>query len=199
MNKSNERNIKIAVVKGSIRPGNYTSKALSLVIDELYKNDDVTLSVIDPAELDLPFPGLPSNSKDPEKIKELVINSTGLVFSTPEYHGGYSSVIKLVIENLGFPSVLSGKPISLIGVAACQIGAIKALENLRGVLSHVGAIVLPGTVSVSGVQSLFDEDGNCKDKRIEKRIRSVATNLIHYIENNICPRISLEAMVRNMD
>jgi len=121
------------------------------------------------------------------------------VFSTPEYHVGYSSVIKLVIENLGFPSVLSGKPISLIGVAAGQIGAIKALENLRGVLSHVGAIVLPGPVSVSGVQSLFDEDGNCKDKKIEKRIRSVATNLIHYIENNICPRISLEAMVRNMD
>ncbi len=198
MKKSNERNIKIAVVKGSIRPDNYTSKALSLVIDELQKKDDVTISLIDPADLDLPFPGLPSNSKDPEKIKELVINSTGLVFSTPEYHGGYSSVIKLVIENLGFPSVLSGKPISLIGVAA-QIGAIKALENLRGVLSHVGAIVLPGPVSVSGVQSLFDEDGNCNDKKIEKRIRSVATNLIHYIENNICPRISLEAMVRNME
>ena len=64
---------------------------------------------------------------------------------------------KLIIENLGFPSVLATKPVALLGVAAGQIGAIKSLEQLRSVLSHVGAIVLPGPVSVAGVQGVFDE------------------------------------------
>ena len=122
--------------------------------------------------------------------------TSGIVLATPEYHGGFSSVIKLVIENLGFPSVLSGKPIALLGVAAGQIGAIKALENLRGVCSHVGAIVLPGPVSVPNIQGLFDENNKCLDAAIEKRIRRVATNLVDYIKGNICPKIALEALVR---
>jgi len=36
--------------------------------------------------------------------------------ATPEYDGSLSSVMKLVIENLGFPSVLAGKPVALMGV-----------------------------------------------------------------------------------
>jgi|TARA_Y100000310_G_scaffold78519_1_gene75195 FMN reductase len=105
-------------------------------------------------------------------------------------------VTKLAIENLGFPSLLSGKPVALLGVAAGAIGAIKSLEQLRGVCSHVGAIVLPGSVSVAGVQNVFDENGHCGDSSTESRIRRVATNLIDYIEGNICPRIALEEMVR---
>ena len=42
-------------------------------------------------------------------------DATGLVFATPEYHGTYSSVTKLIIENLGFPSVLATKPVALLG------------------------------------------------------------------------------------
>lgn len=41
-------------------------------------------------------------------------------------------MIKLVIENLGFPSPLAAKPVALLGVAAGQIGAIKSLESLQG-------------------------------------------------------------------
>ncbi len=32
--------------------------------------------------------------------------------------------MKLVIENLGHPSVLSGKPVALLGVASGAIGAV---------------------------------------------------------------------------
>jgi len=119
-----------------------------------------------------------------------------VILATPEYHGSFSSVIKLVIENLGFPSVLAGKPVALLGVAAGQIGAIKSLEGLASVCTHVGAIVLPGAVSVAGVQQLFDSEGRCLDRAVEKRIRSVASNLVNYIHGNICPRIALEQMVR---
>ena len=103
---------------------------------------------------------------------------------------------KLVIENLGFPSTLAGKPVALMGVAGGEIGAIKSLEALRGVCSHVGAIVLPGPVSVAKVRSMFGEDGAVNDERVEKRLRGVATGLIHYIDQHVCPRFTLEAMVR---
>ncbi len=188
--------IRVAAVLGTARPGNYTSKALALVVDEFRKHEDVALDLIDPGRINLPLPGADPDSPETERLKQTVSRATGLVFATPEYHGSFSSVAKLIIENLGFPSVLATKPVALLGVAAGQIGAIKSLEQLRSVLSHVGAIVLPGPVSVAGVQRVFDEDGRCGDPEIETRIRGVATQLIDYIRGNICPRLALEEMVR---
>ena len=191
-----EKHIRIVAVAGSVRPGNFTGKALTLVADELGKSDDATVDVVDLNEAPLPLPGQDTPDDDTKALQERFGTATGVVLATPEYHGSFSSVIKLLIDNLGFPSVLSGKPIALLGVAAGQIGAIKALEHLRSICSHVGAIVLPGPVSVAGVQRLFDEDGNCLDKSTEERIRGVATNLLDYIHGSICPRVALEESVR---
>ena len=140
MSVPKDKNFRIVAVLGTARPGNFTSKALALVIDEIEKQGDIGVDLIDPATMNLPLPGQGSDSAEPKTIQELVSKSTGVVFSTPEYHGSYSSAAKLIIENLGFPSVLAGKPVALVGVAAGQIGAIKELEHLRSVLSHVGAI-----------------------------------------------------------
>jgi len=120
-----DRNISIAVIKGSVRPGNYTGMALNLVLDELGRHGDVRVDLIDPAALDLNLPGVDQGKDDTVRMKELVGGATGLIIATPEYHGSFSSVVKLVIENLGFPSMMSGKPVALLGVAAGSIGAIK--------------------------------------------------------------------------
>ena len=191
-----DRKINIVAMLGSVRPNNYTSMALNIVIDELNNHEGVNVELFDPAKIHLYPPGLGGNSPDPVHMREAVENATGIILATPEYHGSFSSVMKLAIENLGFPSVMSGKPVALLGVAAGAIGAIKSLESLRGVCSHIGAIVLPGPVSVANCREVFNEDGSINDERTEARIRGAATNLMNYIEDHICPRISLEAMVR---
>ncbi len=187
---------RIAVVLGTTRPQNYTSKALALVIDEIERNGNLAVRLIDPATVHLPLPGSDPDSQAMKSLRETITDATGVIFATPEYHGSYSSVTKLIIENLGFPSVLLSKPVAVLGVAAGRIGAIKALEHLRSVLSHVGAIVLPGPVSVAGVQDAFDADGNCVDEASEKMVRTVATHMIDYIEGYICPSVTLEEMMR---
>lgn len=189
--------IQIVTICGSVRPGNYASKALALVIDEFRKHPNVALTPVDLATVDLPLPGRAAKDSSAEQLRQTVKNATGVVLATPEYHGSFSSVIKLAIENLGFPSVLAGKSVSLLGVAAGRIGAIKSLEHLRSVCSHVGAIVLPNFVSVARVQEVFDAEGRCLDSSVEDLVRSVATTLLHYIEGAVCPRIALEAIVRS--
>ncbi len=188
--------IRIVAILGTSRPGNFTSKALALVTDEIGKHEDIALDLIEPGAMHLPLPGTEPESADTKSLREIVSGATGVVFATPEYHGSYSSVTKLIIENLGFPSVLATKPVALVGVAAGQIGAVKALEHLRSVLSHIGAIVLPGPVSVAGVRGVFDDAGRCLDGRTEARVRGVATNLIDYISRSICPGVALEQLVR---
>lgn len=197
MLNENGQRIRIAAIIGTRRPGNYTSKAMRIVVDEIRKHERYSVDLIDPATMTLPFPGEEDGTSDTETLREVVSRAAGVILSTPEYHGSFSSVLKLVIENMGFPSVLAGKPVSLLGVAAGRIGAIKSLESLRGVCSHIGAIVLPGPVSIADVQQVFDDEGSCQDPAAEKMIRSVLTNLMDYIQDNLCPRMALEAMARS--
>jgi chromate reductase len=188
--------LKIVIILGSVRPGNYTAKAAALVADELGRDPDVMVETIDPAVLELPPPGVDPKSGVARELQEKVQGAGGIVLATPEYHGSFSSVMKLVIENLGFPSALRGKPVALLGVAAGSIGAIKSLEQLRGVCAHVGAIALPLPVSIAHVQKVFAEDGTPTDPMVEQRVRGVGTGLLHYIRQSVCPRVQLEQILR---
>ena len=145
------------------------------MIDELRKDPMVRAELVDPQTLELPLPGTRAAAEATRHLQQKVKEAASVVLATPEYHGSFSSVMKLVIENLGYPSVLSGKPVALLGVAAGAIGAIKSLEQLRSVCSHIGAIALPLPASVANVQRVFDADGRCLDAGTEKLVRGVAT------------------------
>src|ERR1700675_2048661 len=88
--------IHIVLINGSVRPGNYTSMASALVVDELRKDPQVSVEVINPLELDLPLPGINPNAEGTRKLKDSVKEATAIILATPEYHGGLSSVMKLV-------------------------------------------------------------------------------------------------------
>ena len=66
------------------------------------------------------------------------------------------------------------KPIALLPVAVGRIGAIKLLEQLKEICLLIGAIVVPGTVSITGVQNFFDDNGHCKDDPTETVLRGAA-------------------------
>jgi len=185
----------IVTISGTSRPNNFTFKALNVVNDEFRKNG-IEPSVFDARELSLPFPG-GAASDDSERLINAVKNASGVIIASPEYHGTFAAMTKLIIENMGFPSALSGKPVALVGVAAGRIGAIKTLEQLKGVCSHTGAIVIPGAVSIAGVQQIFDEKDQCTDAASEKALRGVAQSLISFLHEYVCPKYALEDMIRD--
>ncbi len=188
--------MKIVTLLGTARPGNYTQHALQLVETHL-KNSGVSATRFDPSGKVLPFPGQEGDFPDAQLLQDMVRDATGIIIATPEYHGSFSALLKLMLENMGFPSLLAGKPVALLGVAAGRIGAIKSLEQLRSVCSHTGAIVLPGPVSIAGIQQVFDAEGNCTSKETQKSLEGVATRLLDYLNQHVCPRFALEAMVRS--
>jgi len=187
----------IVTISGSSRPGSFTAKALAVVNDELRKSD-FQLETFEAASLDLNFPGRPLTA-DAERMRAAVKGASGLVIATPEYHGGMSAMTKLCIENMGFPSVMAGKPVALLGVAAGRIGAIKSIEQLRGVCGHIGALVVPGAVSIANVQTAFDADGNCTDASTEAALRGLSKALLTFVRDYVCPKFIMEAMVREGD
>jgi len=54
---SNDGRIRIALVCGGVRPGNYTRMAVEVVAASLSASPDVAVEVIDPSHLTPPGPG----------------------------------------------------------------------------------------------------------------------------------------------
>ena len=188
--------LEIVAISGTSRPGNVTHHALAVTIEELRSRGHV-VNVIDARDLTLGFPGLPV-TEDARRLQSIVRAAHGVVLATPEYHGTFCAMTKLIIENLGFPSAIATKPVALVGVASGRIGAIKSIEHLRSVLSHVGALVVPGSISLAGVQSAFDpETGACTDPGTGSALRGIATSLLTFMQNYVCPKYILEQQVRD--
>ena len=186
----------IVCISGTNRPDNYTARALAIVVDAL-RQSQADPVVFDARTLSLAFPGHPYTG-DGERLRTAVAAAPGVILATPEYHGSFCAMTKLIIENLGFPSVLAGKPVALVGVAAGRIGAIKALEHLKSVCVHIGALVVPGAaVSVAGVQQMFDAQGRCTNADVEALLRGMAPALLTFLKDYICPKHILEEMVRS--
>jgi len=188
----------IVGISGTNRPDNFTSRALEVTLDEIRKTDpDARVEVVDGRQLQLAFPGSPPTA-DARKLQTLLREAAGVVLATPEYHGTFAAFTKLIIENLGHPSALREKPVALLGVAAGRIGAIKSVEQLRGVLAHIGALVVPGSVSVAGIQAAFDRNtGAVTDASTEEALRGLARTLVTFMKDYVCPRYILESQVRD--
>lgn len=174
------RTIHLVAVSGSVRRDGYTRQFLDLLIRILERHPEVTVDCIDPGEFDLAFPGEPEAARLEEQLIARVAPADGILLSTPEYHGSYSSVLKVLIDNMGYPSVMEGKPVSLLGIATGRLGAIKALEHLRSVCSHIGAIVLPYPVSVAEAHNKIDASGECTEPELVELMENCAAQLIAY-------------------
>lgn len=181
-------------ISGTSRPDNYTAQALA-VVNERIRESEVSVIEFDARQLELNFTGQPMTD-DARRLREAIEECDAVILATPEYHGTFSAMTKLIIENLGFPSALEGKTVSLLGVAAGRIGAIKSLQHLRGVCAHVGAVVLPGAVSVAGVRNAFDDDGNCIDDDVAQMLSGLADHTLAYQQTHICPARVLEGDIR---
>jgi len=188
----------IVGVSGTNRPDNYTSRALAVTLDEIRKVDpDARVEIVDGRQVQLAFPGA-APTADAQKLQTLLREAAGVVMATPEYHGTFSAFTKLIIENLGHPSALRNKPVALLGVAAGRIGAIKSVEHLRSVLAHVGALVIPGSISVAGIQTAFDRNsGAITDAPTEEALRGLGRALVTFLKDYVCPRYILESQVRD--
>jgi NAD(P)H-dependent FMN reductase len=184
----------IVTISGSSQPESYTRKALAVVNAEL-RELGFAIDTFDGGTLRLDFPGRPVTD-DAKRLRHAVSASAGVVLATPEYHGSMSAMIKLCIENLGFPSGLQGKPVALLGVASGRIGAIKAIEQLRGVCGHIGALAVPNAISIANVRGAFAPDGHVTDPGTDEALRGLARALETFMRNYVCPKYVMEAAVR---
>ena len=166
--------LRVAAICGSIRPGSYTRLALEVALEGAAAAGADT-SLIDLGSYELVFcdgkedeSGYPS---DVSRLREDVKTAQGIILATPEYHGGYSGVLKNAMDLMGFDE-FRGKMIGLVGVSGGTMGAVNALNSLRTVGRAVHAWVVPLQASVPEAWKVFD-GGKLTDNDIANRLRDV--------------------------
>lgn len=175
--------LRVTVLLGSLRAESNSARVAGLVVAALAV-DGAVVDVVDPRRLQLCVPGAAGdeakNAAIALQLKARVTASDLILLVTPEYDGSYSAVLKILIEHLGYPSVLQGRAVALLGVASGAIGALKALEHLRGICLHIGALVMPQAQSIAVAHRLFDAQGVCTDVDTMRRCGAFAKSLSEY-------------------
>lgn len=173
--------LKVGVVNPSLELNSYTGLALNLVIKELENFENLEIVKIDLVNYNLPFPGEQIENDNVTELRNTLASCDGFILGTPEYNGTFTAKLKLMFENCSYPSELKGKPVSLLGIASGVLGAVKSLEHLRSVCSHIGSFVLPRFVSIAEVEKKFDIEGNCLDQEILQDVNIKAKNFYNLL------------------
>jgi NAD(P)H-dependent FMN reductase len=172
---------RIVGICGSLREGSYTRRALAVALRGAAEAGAET-RLIDLREYKLVFcDGGDTHRvpKDVVRLREEVKRAQGVILATPEYHGGYSGVLKNALDLMGFDE-FEGKMIGLVGVSGGAMGASGALAALRSVGRALHAWVVPEQAAVANVDEVIDEQGNCKDEAIEKRLKAVGRQVARF-------------------
>jgi chromate reductase len=168
---------RILALAGSLRQGSY-NRGLLRAAEELAP-EWVEVQFFDIGTLPHFNEDLEAAS-DPEvvrRFKETIRNANAVLIATPEYNGAVPGVLANAIDWASRPtgrSVLRNKPVAVMGAVLGKSGSANAQAALRGVLSRIGAVVVPDPqVLVPRASRLFDEQVNLRDEATREEIRQL--------------------------
>lgn len=158
----------ILIVTGSARKGRVSDSIVPLVAGELNSREDVTVSVANLKELNLPFfddentPATPDYKSTNENVAawtNLVDQADGVIFLMPEYNHTLSAIQKNALDWIF--AEWNNKPVSVVGYG--WGGASFALITLKEVLGHLKANLLPTATHLHFMKNI-NPDGSAIDE-----------------------------------
>lgn len=182
MAHSTPQAIHVAGISGSLRKGSFTRMALQVALEGA-REAGARIRLIDLGEYELAFcNGNEDESlypKDVFRLREDVRAAQGIILATPEYHGGYSGVLKNALDLMGFDE-FEGKMLGLVGVSGGGMGAFGAMNSLREVGRALHAWVIPEQAAIPEAWKVFDESGKLKDRTLEKRVKEIGRQVARF-------------------
>jgi FMN reductase len=170
--------MKIAALGGSLRPKSFTYRVLELALKKV-EDPVIPTELIDLRKLRLPFCNgehFYSNYPDVEVLRQSIQSATGLLLSTPEYHGNISGVLKNALDLLEEEHI-AGKVVGLIAVVG-GVHSTNALNTMRLICRQLHCWVLPEQIVIPYSEESFDIHGELKDPQLEERIEKMVKHLV---------------------
>jgi sugar phosphate isomerase/epimerase/NAD(P)H-dependent FMN reductase len=173
----------ISLLIGTNRPDSNTGRVARHVAD-LYAALGEPLNIIDLAQFPADaFQGASYATKPPavQAAGDAILQSRGLVVVTPEYNGSFPGALKYFIDLLPFPAAFERRPVSFIGLAAGEWGALRPVEQLQAVFSYRNAHIHPERVFIPSVHRILGSDGRIHDEKILARLNRQAAGFLNFV------------------
>jgi NAD(P)H-dependent FMN reductase len=165
--------MQIAVLGGSLRKESlnrhlleHLARTLAALGHEpsIVSGDALRLPLYD---ADLPAPA------DVLAVQSTLAGIQGLVIVSPEYNAGIPPHLKNVVDWLSTltPNPLKGIPVLLAAASPGAFGGSRALLSWRPVLANLGALVLPGAITVPLADKNLDPAGAPLESRAQGEIQ----------------------------
>ncbi|NIR49728.1 NAD(P)H-dependent oxidoreductase [candidate division KSB1 bacterium] len=179
---SGKNRIQVVGICGSLRPSSFTRLAVDLALQGAQEAGAQT-QLLDLRNYDLIFCDGKEDErnypKDVFKLRDEVRQAQGVILGTPEYHGGYSGVLKNALDLMGFKE-LEGKMLGLVGVSGGAMGAANPLSSLRAIGRALHAWVIPEQAAIAHAWKKFDEKGKLIDESLEVRVKNIGRQVARF-------------------
>lgn len=188
---------KILIVTGSARKGRVADSIVPLVTNELTNREDVTVTVADLKELDLPFfddenaPAAPNFQPSDERVRtwtQLVAEADGIVLLMPEYNHTMTAIQKNALDWVY--AEWDNKPISVVGYG--WSGASLALITLKEVLSHLKARLLPTVTHLNFMQNINPDGSVIAVDEVAEQIKLTVDELLNQTTEQVAHELAAE-------
>jgi chromate reductase len=177
--------LNVVGIAGSLRRGSYNRGLIRAALElvppgmRIAPHDLGDLPMFD---ADLEALGDP----DPvRRLKEAIGAADALLIATPEYNRCVPGVLKNAIDRSSRPprqSVLTNKPVAIMGASTGGGGTARAQAHLRDGLGYTNGLVLPQPeVLVPFAASRFDEAGNLHDDQTKDAIRDLLVAFAEWV------------------
>jgi FMN reductase len=177
---SAENSILIVGICGSLRPDSHTRMAVKTALEGA-REVGAEIRLIDLRDYELVFCTGDEGDypEDVFRLRRDVKQAQGIILGTPEYHGGFSGVLKNALDLMG-TGEFEGKMLGLVGVSGGRMGAANALNSLRTIGRALHAWVVPNQVSIPEAWKRFDGAGNIRDAELEARLTGIGREVARF-------------------
>src|SRR5260221_8721358 len=179
--------VHVVGICGRLRAGSYTRMAIQKALEGAEQLGAET-ELIDLRQYELVFANGSKSQTELPGVATLcgeVKRADGIILGTPEYHGGFSGVLKNAIDLMGFDE-FEGKMVGLVGVSGGAMGAFEALLNLRNIGRALHAWVIPEQVAIPVAWKVFDNRGGINDNEIESRLLEIGRQVTRFARLHKC-------------
>jgi len=182
--------VRIAAIAGSVRSGSYNMMLAQTARKRLEAHGAV-VTWIDLASFDLPLYSTAIEGErfpvDAQRLKALLVEQDGVLFTSPEYNGSVSPLLKNALDWASRPTgeegmvaltAYRGKAAAIMSASLSPFGGLRGLMHLRQILTTVQMLVIPDQVVVPSAHLAFDDNGNLKDSLPASLVDFTAARLV---------------------